>query len=99
MCCCMNPDEVYQSQWPLMLGFPPRRDIGIISEDYEAMVRFEKDLGVMDVLNYFSNENVGTLLREPELSDINGQLFNGVKSWCVIWLCFTVPAMEVECIS
>lgn len=46
----------------------------------------------MNSLNYLSNENVITLLREPGLGDINEQLRICVKNKLVVWLYFTIPA-------
>lgn len=46
----------------------------------------------MNSLNYLSNENVITLLREPGLGDINEQLRIRVKNKFVVWLYFTIPA-------
>lgn len=63
-----------------LLRFPPRRDISIISYGYEAVGRNVKDMGLMNVLNYFSNENVLILLRESGLSKVNDQQLNGAKN-------------------
>lgn len=48
-----------------------RRDISIISYGYEVVGRNVKDMGLMNVLNYFFNENVLILLRELGLSKVN----------------------------